>query len=104
MREAVSMLLDLIKSRNELLDYQKNIEQQLIQAEKSIIIAQKQNLSEEEQRPITEQDAVWHNYLLKIFIDIKNNLRIIESAIRQCEENVRGGVSVQNEESLEPAR
>ena len=104
MREAVSMLLDLIKSRNELLDYQKNIEQQLIQAEKSIIIAQKQNLSEEEQRPITEQDAVWHNYLLKIFIDIKNNLRIIESAIRQCEENVRGGVSVQNEEALEPAR
>ena len=104
MRKADSMLIDLIKSRNELLDYQKNIEQQLIQAEKTIIIAQKKEISEDQQRPITEQDAVWHNYLLKIFIDIKNNLRIIDSAIRQCEENVRGGVSAQESESLEPAR
>ena len=72
MREADSMLMDLIKSRNELLDYQKNIEQQLIQAEKTIIIAQKKEISEDQQRPITEQDAVWHNYLLKIFIQINH--------------------------------
>ena len=103
MREADSMLMDLRKSRNELLDYQKNIEQQLLQAEKTIIIAQKQDISEGE-RPITEQDAVWHNYLLKIFIDIKNNLRIIDSAIKQCEENAKGGVSIQECEMLEPAR
>lgn len=104
MREADSMLIDLVKSRNELLDYQKNIEQQLLQAEKTIIIAQKQDVSEDQQRPITEQDAVWHNYLLKIFIDIKNNLRIIDSAIKQCEENAKGAVSLQEEEMLEPAR
>ena len=104
MREADSMLIDLVKSRNELLDYQKNIEQQLLQAEKTIIIAQKQDVSEDQQRPITEQDAVWHNYLLKIFIDIKNNLRIIDSAIKQCEENAKGAVSLQEEEILEPAR
>ena len=78
MREADSMLIDLIKSRNELLVYQKNIEQQLLQAEKTIIIAQKQDISEVE-RPITEQDAVWHNYLLKIFIDIINRFHLLTS-------------------------
>ena len=103
MREADSMLMDLRKSRNELLVYQRNIEQQLLQAEKTILIAQNQDISEVE-KSITEQDAVWHNYLLKIFIDIKNNLRIIDSAIKQCEENSRGRVSIQESEILEPAR
>ena len=103
MREADSMLFDLKRSRADLLDYQYNIERQLEQAQSIINIALEHDLSDGG-APLTEQDAVWHNYLLKIFIDIKNNLRIIESAIRQCEENVRGGVSVQNEETLEPAR
>ena len=103
MREADSMLMDLRKSRNELLDYQKNIEQQLLQAEKTIIIAQKQDISEVD-KPITEQDAVWHNYLLRIFIDIKNDLRIIDSAISQWENKLKGRDSLQEAEILEFAR
>jgi hypothetical protein len=103
MREADSMLFDLKRSRADLLDYKNNIERQLEQAQSIINIALEQDLSDGG-APLTEQDAVWHNYLLKIFIDIKNNLRIIDSAIRQCEENVRGGVSAQESEALEPAR
>lgn len=101
MREADSMLFDLKRSRANLLDYKNNIERQLEQAQSIINIALEQDLSDGS-APLTEQDAVWHNYLLKIFIDIKNNIRIIDRAIAQYEENDKGEDSLQEESVLEP--
>ena len=102
MREADSMLIDLKRSRANLLDYKTNIERQLEQAQSIINIALEQDLSEGG-APLTEQDAVWHNYLLKIFIDIKNNIRIIDRAIAQYENNSKGEDSLQESAELEPA-
>ena len=101
MREADSMLCDLLKSRKNLLVYKHEIEQQLSESQKIISIALNQTLNEGE-RQLTEHDAVWHGYLLKIFIDIKNNIRIIDRAIAQSEENDKGEDSLQEESVLEP--
>ena len=103
MREADSMLFDLKRSRADLLDYQYNIERQLEQAQSIINIALEHDLSDGG-APLTEQDAVWHNYLLKIFIDIKNNIRIIDRAIEQYEkDNSKGENSLHEASVLEPA-
>lgn len=80
MREADSMLCDLLKSRENLLVYKNNIEMQLRESQNTITIALEQDQSEFKS-PLTEQDAVWHAYLLKIFIDIKNNLDMIDRSI-----------------------
>ena len=80
MREADSMLCDLLKSRKNLLVYKHEIEQQLSESQKIISIALNQTLNEGE-RQLTEHDAVWHGYLLKIFIDIKNNIDMIDRSI-----------------------
>jgi hypothetical protein len=80
MREADSMLRDLLKSREDLLVYKNNIEIQLRESQKTISFAMEQDQSEFK-KPLTEQDAVWHAYLLKIFIDIKNSLDMIERSI-----------------------
>ena len=101
MREADSMLFDLKRSRANLLDYKNNIERQLEQAQSIINIALEQDLSDGG-APLTEQDAVWHNYLLKIFIDIKNNIRIIDRAIAEYEGNNKGEDSLQEAGVLEP--
>ena len=95
MKEADDLLYDLKKSREDLLEYKNNIEQQLQESQEIINIALKQDLDGKE-RPLTEQDAVWHGYLLKIFIDIKNNLGLIDSAIAQYEkDNEKGAVSIE---------
>ena len=95
MKKADDLLFELKRSRGCLLEYRNNIEQQLSEAQEKINIALGKDSTMGDNR-LTEQDAVWHNYLLNIFIDISKNLELIGSAISQYEnENDKGAVSLE---------
>lgn len=73
----------LISTMRHLLDYKENIELQLAEAKKIILISLKQN-ENEEMRPLSlEKDALWFNYLVDSLNQVDVDIALAKNALSQ---------------------
>ena len=80
----------LISTMRHLLDYKENIELQLAEAKKIILISLEKN-EKEEMRPVSlEKDALWFNYLVDSLNKVEVDIALASNALSQL------GVSLPN--------
>lgn len=80
----------LISTMRHLLDYKENIELQLAEAKKIILISLEKN-EKEEMRPVSlEKDALWFNYLVDSLNKVEVDIALATNALSQL------GVSLPN--------
>lgn len=73
----------LISTMRHLLDYKENIELQLAEAKKIILVSLEKN-EKEEMRPLSlEKDALWFNYLVDSLNKVEVDIALASNALSQ---------------------
>ena len=73
----------LISTMRYLLDYKENVELQLAEAKKIILVTLEKN-EKEELRPISlDRDALWFNYLVESLNKVEIDIALASSALSQ---------------------